>query len=261
MAEYDPWAPYYDLVFTGLEGEAEFYVGQALKRGGPVLELGAGTGRIALPIAMSGVRVTAVDQSKEMLRALRERAKAVKIPRGVLNVVEDDMRSLDKLGDSFPLILMAYRTFMHLLTPADQLACLRTVHERLEPGGLFILNLWAPKPSRIAALSARDGALSHGGRYPIPGTDRSLVHQCASRYDEFGQRLSEEHYLYEIEADGTVASLTTLPLERRWTYPSEMAQLVRGAGFETAALMGGFDAEPFGPSSSEMIWALTRADD
>lgn len=258
MAEYDLWAPYYDLVFTGLEGEAEFYVGQALKRGGPVLELGAGTGRIALPIAMSGVQVTAVDNSRAMLGVLRDRAKAVKIPRGVLTVVEDDMRRLGKVDGAFPLILMAYRTFMHLLTPADQQDCLRAVRDRLEPGGLFILNLWAPKPTRIAALAGQAGVLNHGGTYAIPGTDRRLVHQCAARYDEFEQRLSEEHFLYDVKPGGAVASLTTLPLERRWTYPGEMAQLVRAAGFETVALMGGFDAEPFDPLSSEMIWALAR---
>ena len=67
MAEFDSWAAYYDYLHPGLPGEAEFYGGQALRRGGPVLEAGCGTGRLAILMAMSGLKVTGVDNSAAML--------------------------------------------------------------------------------------------------------------------------------------------------------------------------------------------------
>ena len=77
MADFDVWAAYYDLVHKGLPGEAEFYLGQAVKRGGPVLEVGCGTGRIAISMAMSGLDVTGIDNSAGMLALCREKMAAV----------------------------------------------------------------------------------------------------------------------------------------------------------------------------------------
>ena len=76
MAEFDAWAEYYDIIHQGLSGEAEFYVGQAVRIGGRTLELGCGTGRIAIPMAMSGVAVTGLDRSDAMLAICREKLSA-----------------------------------------------------------------------------------------------------------------------------------------------------------------------------------------
>ena len=116
MTEFDAWAPYYDLVHKGLPGEAEFYVGQAVRLGGETLELGCGTGRIAIPMAMSGVCVRGLDNSPAMLEMCREKHRAVGETPGALTLIEGDMRdfSLDK---RFGFVALAYRTFMHLLTP------------------------------------------------------------------------------------------------------------------------------------------------
>jgi len=259
MAEYDAWAEYYDLVFRGLPGEAEFYVGQAARSTGPVLELGCGTGRLAIPMAMCGAHVTGVDISEAMLAGARAKAASVGPVEGRLELVAGDMRAIG-LGRTFACIVMAYRTFMHLLTPDDQRRCLRSVHEHLEQGGVFILNMWAPKPSLIAPqLKQPEGTLLFGGQYSMPGQDRELVHYCASSYDEFAQRLHEEHFLQEIDREGTVLRSLVLPLDRTWIYNREFAHLAEACSFEVEVLFGDFDCNPFTAESTEMIWVLRRA--
>ena len=93
--EFDGWAPYYDLIHKGLPGEAEFYVGQAVRIGGPTLELGCGTGRVAIPMAMSGVDVIGLDLSPRMLELCREKSEAVSPLQGSIELVEGDMATFD----------------------------------------------------------------------------------------------------------------------------------------------------------------------
>lgn len=254
-AEYDAWAEYYDLTNTGLPGEAEFYVGHAVRGGGETLELGCGTGRIAIPMAMSGVHVTGLDNSKEMLRICRAKRRAVgKVP-GKLTLVQADMRDFD-LGRRFAFIAMAYRTFMHLLTPDEQRQCLRTVRRHLDDGGTFILNCWMPRPSLIATLAGPQGGyLRLVDRHTLPD-DHFLLHFCATYCEEFRQRICEEHVLHETDPRGKILRSERLSLERAWTTAREMGNLVRLCGFDVDAVFGDFDCNPIRSDSDEMIWVL-----
>ncbi len=259
-APYDPWADFYDAVHLGLPGEAEFYVGQAVRRGGAVLELGCGTGRIAIPMAMSGVDVTGLDNSKAMLAVCRRKLRAVGRVPGKLKLVHADMRDFD-LGRRFDFIAMAYRTFMHLLTPPDQRRCLETVRRHLADDGRFILNCWAPRPSTLTPVRACSaGLLQFAGRHPLDD-EHSLIHFCATICDEHRQILSEEHVIHVVDENGTVLRTETLPMERAWITPREMDNLVRLCGFDVEAVFGDFDCQPFDAASTEMIWVLRKAGD
>ncbi len=259
MAAFDDWAEYYDLIHTGLPGEAEFYVGQAVRIGGKTLELGCGTGRIAIPIAMCGIDVTGLDDSQPMLDLCRDKMQAVGHTPGSLDLIRADMTDF-ALDTQFDFIAMPYRTFMHALTPDDQRRCLACVHRHLKDDGLFVLNVWAAAPSAIAPnLGPDDGSLEYAGRYPIPGSDHSLLNHHSVSYDEFTQALVEQHLLQEIDGDGNVLRSETLPLIRTWFTPREMDNLVRLSGFEVDALFGDFDCAPFSRDSTEMIWALKKA--
>ncbi|HIJ66191.1 MAG TPA: class I SAM-dependent methyltransferase [Candidatus Hydrogenedentes bacterium] len=256
MAVYDRWAEFYDIVHQGLPGEAEFYVGQAVRIGGRTLELGCGTGRIAIPIAMSGGDVTGLDNSGPMLERCRAKLRAVGKTAGALRLVQADMTDFD-LGEQFDLIVMPYRTFMHLMTPAAQRRCLETARRHLQRDGVFMLNMWVPKPLQIAAQSGpQGGGLRLAGRYPIPSSADTLVHYCSSTYDEAEQLLIEEHLIHEVDAAGRVRRSVTLPLVRTWVTRREMDNLVRLCGFAVEALFGDFDCRPFGASSTEMLWVL-----
>lgn len=258
MAEFDGWAEYYDLIHQGLPGEAEFYVGQAVRRGGPVLELGCGTGRLAIPMAMSGVHVVGLDNSRPMLEQCRAKLHAIGEVRGKVLLAQADMSAF-ALDARFDLAIMAYRTFMHLLTPEDQRRCLRAVCGHLASGGLLMLNVWAPKPSLIAPYARADRSEpTLAGEYPIGDGRGILLHYCDSVYDEFRQRITEDHTLQEVNGRGTVKREKRLSLVRSWTTPREMDNLARLCGFEVEAVFGDFDCHPFTEFSSEMIWVLRR---
>ena len=112
--------------------------------GGPVLELGAGTGRITLPVAQQGLSVHALDAHPGMLDALRRKTSA--LPREVrelITITEGDMRRF-RLDRTFSFVIIPFRAFLHNLTADDQLACLQCVREHLVPGGRLAFNVFHP---------------------------------------------------------------------------------------------------------------------
>lgn len=255
MSEFDAWAPYYDLIHQGLPGEAQYYVEEALRQGGETLELGCGTGRICIPMAMSGVRVTGLDNSPRMLQLCRVRMKkAGKLP-GKLTLVRADMRAFD-LGRHFQFIAMPYRAFMHLLTPKDQIACLHCVRRHLARHGVFILNVWAARPSTIAHAAKAKEKFLLAGRYPAPWGKTRLLHHHTAHYDEYLQRITESHRIREVDHHGRLLHEETLSLTRAWLTPREMEHLLHRCGFCAEAVLGGFDGIPLNAGSTEMIWRL-----
>lgn len=113
---------------------------EAAAHGHAVLELGCGTGRVTLPIAREGIDAAGLDNAEAMLAIARRKAAAEDL---YVTWVKADMRDFD-LGRSFGLIIIPYRSFLHLLTEADQAACLAAVYRHLIPGGRFALNFFAP---------------------------------------------------------------------------------------------------------------------
>jgi SAM-dependent methyltransferase len=252
VSAFDAWAEYYDLLHQGLEGEAEFYVGQAARIGGKILEIGCGTGRLAIPMALCGLDVVGVDNSAAMLGRCREKLAAIGQVKGSLQLVQQDMAKLD-LGARFDFIAMAYRTFMHLLMPDDQRRCLLRVREHLNPGGTFIMNTWLPNLRPLLAGPRRQ-AFQEAGRHEVDGG--TLVHHVRTGVDEFRQLLIEEHRIQELDLSGRVVSARVLPMVRAWTSYRELSHLYARAGFTVRAVFGNFDATPLSPGSTEMIWVL-----
>jgi SAM-dependent methyltransferase len=259
MAEFDTWAAYYDFLHPGLPGEAEFFVGQAVKRGGPVLEIGCGTGRLAIPMALSGLKVTGLDNSAPMLSICEEKAKAVRLKRNRLTPVEADMRAF-RLAEKFPLAIMAYRTFMHCLSSTDQLACLKAVRRHLVPGGELLCSLWAAQPAALAQFKT-ESAKGRGvlaAEVPVPGEYITLVHYVNVWRDDFLQILHERHLVREQAPDGRILHEERLRMTRAWITPREMEHLVYRAGFDVVAVLGDFNGVPLGPGHTEMVWHLRR---
>src|SRR6266508_3521831 len=120
--------------------DVAFYVEEAARTGGPVLELGCGTGRILLPLARAGHTVHGLDSSRHMLARCREKVAAEPAPvRGRITLHEGDVRAFDLgQGAVFPLVIAPFRVFQHMITIDDQLACLAAVARHLAPGGRFI---------------------------------------------------------------------------------------------------------------------------
>jgi SAM-dependent methyltransferase len=130
--------------------DVAFYVAlarQAAEQSHAVLELGCGTGRVTIPIAQAGVEAVGLDNARAMLDVARRKAAAAGV---TVRWVTADMASF-QLEQRFGLVIIPFRSFLHLLTEADQLACLRRIYEHLLPGGRFALNFF------LQPLAARPG--------------------------------------------------------------------------------------------------------
>src|ERR1700756_2666365 len=122
MSAYDPIARLYDAWSTGVVEDISFYVDEALASGGPVVELGVGTGRIAIPTAMAGVHVIRVDSSAEMLAVWGEEARAAGVSDSVALRL-GDLRD-PPVEERVPLVTCPFRAFLHLAGDAERLAAL-----------------------------------------------------------------------------------------------------------------------------------------
>src|SRR5262249_42907932 len=133
-------ARYYDGAYALLRrdsGDIEFYRSLARETGGPVLELGCGSGRVLLPVASDGLACTGLDASHEMLESLR-----LKQPPANVRLVEGRMEAFEFGRERFALIYSAFRAFQHLLGVSEQLACLAGVRRHLAPRGLFAFDVF-----------------------------------------------------------------------------------------------------------------------
>src|SRR5690348_357274 len=151
MSAYDAIARIYDPWSRSVVEDVPFYVHEAVRAGGPVLELGVGTGRIAVPIAAAGVEVVGVDLSEGMLEVARERAALAGV---TLDLRRGDMRE-PPVDGAFPLVAIPFRSLLHMETDADRRAVLRAVTRLLDPGGRFVFDVFAPAADDIADTHGR----------------------------------------------------------------------------------------------------------
>jgi ubiquinone/menaquinone biosynthesis C-methylase UbiE len=141
---WDEYAPFYDWENARTLGRRDVGFWQRLASGvrGPVLELGCGTGRIALPLARAGLRLVGIDRSEKMLaRAAARALKLRRTPRGRLSLVRGDIRHLPFADAQFPLVVAAYGILQSLLSERDLAATLRSAHRVLQPGGVLGIDL------------------------------------------------------------------------------------------------------------------------
>jgi SAM-dependent methyltransferase len=234
-------------------GDVEWYVRRAQESGGPVLELGAGTGRITLPIAEAGVSIHALDSSAPMVEALAAKlaARSEDVRRRV-TIVAADMRTFD-LPERFALVIAPFRAFAHNLTDDDRLACLRRVRQHLRPGGRFAFNVFHPS---LEYMSRHVGPLAGVWRwvntFPLPDGG-FVVRSEANRYDTVRQ-IVHSHHRYEEFSAGSVLERTSLHrLELAYLYPPDIRRLLTEAGFSSVTIGGGFDGRPFSQDTDELV--------
>jgi SAM-dependent methyltransferase len=244
----------YDIVTpASFRGDAEWYRGKARACGGPVLELGAGTGRITLGIAQDGVPVHALDADPAMLDRLRQKlANQPPEVRQRVVVTLGDMRKFT-LAERFTLIIAPFRGFLHNLTEHDQLACLDRVREHLRPGGCFAFNVFHPS---LEYMARHTGALE--GIWRWVGTfsradDGCIVRSDTNRYDTVRQLVDSQHRYEEYGPDGTLTRTSLHRLQLAYLYPPDLRRLLKQAGFESVQIAGGFDSRPFEKDTDELV--------
>lgn len=232
MAEYDVWAPDYDDWAADMTEDVPFYVDLAREAAGDTLvELGVGTGRIAIPIAReTGKRVIGIDRSPAMLAVGRERAGELPI-----EFREGDFRDFT-LEEQVALVICPFRALMHAPTWQDKRRVFESVAAALEPGGRFAWNVFVFSPFIATRLhgqvQTRAGDLWETVRH-MPADNRIDLERGR------GDR-----------ADGVVRLW--------WATKSELEGLIDVAGLEVEALYGWFDRRPFDDESQEFLYVARK---
>jgi SAM-dependent methyltransferase len=153
VSKYDSIARLYDPWSVSVTEDVEFYVEEAQQAGSPIVELGVGTGRIAVPTAAAGIRVIGVDSSPGMLEVCREQAELAGVA-GLLDLRLGEVEA-PPVDERVGLVTCPFRSFLHLLDDDTRLRALRAARELLVPGGRFVFDVFAPSAEDIADTNAR----------------------------------------------------------------------------------------------------------
>lgn len=254
MAEFDRFARFYDLDYEPFQDDVALYLGFAERTGGPLLELGCGTGRLLLPLARAGFSITGVDMSPRMLEVAQAKVDAAGLDDQI-TLVQADMREVN-LPQQYRLAFIAINSFMHLVTLEDQLAALRTWRKLLLPGGLLLIDVDNPDPRHL--LEA-DGRLDLQGRWFDPDTGATVLKHMSRTLDA-ARQLQHVLFIYdEVFPDGQVRR-TLAPFQARYLYRYEGELLLNKAGFTPEQVYGSYDLDPYGSDSERMIFVARRAE-
>jgi SAM-dependent methyltransferase len=232
MSAYDAIARLYDPWSRSVVEDIDFYVGEAVAAGGPVVELGVGTGRIAIPTAAAGVEVIGVDSSAGMLDVCAAEARKAGVAER-LDLRLGDLRR-PPVDERVQLVTCPFRAYLHLSTDDDRLRALRASHELLRPGGRLIFDVFRPS------------------REDIEETDGRWIERepgIAERAD------------WDLEAQ--TLTLAVRDAERRstmtlwWLEPERWNALLAEAGFVVEACYGWFDRMQY-DGGEDTIWIARR---
>jgi len=241
------WPRYYDHAFKRHTHDLVFYVGLARAAKGPVLELGAGTGRVTLALARAGVSVVGLDLSSDMLAQARERvAKEPPEVRARIELRRADLRSA-RLRRRFPLVIAPFNLFMHLYTRNDVERALATVRAHLAPRGRFAMDVLVPD---LGALR-RDPARVYRCRPVLDPTDgKRHAYGEAYAYDSVRQVQTVRMMFQRLDKPEIER---TTPLSLRCYFPEELLSLLHYNGFSVAARYGDFARGPLTETSESQI--------
>lgn len=250
-------AALYDWEYRRRRADVAFYRMLADERGGPILDLGCGSGRLAIPFLNHGHRVVGVDFSPAMLA--RANARRLRLPaaarrRGLF--VRGDLRRLPVRG-TFPFVVMAFHTIQHLIEDAELLAVLRTVRQRLTPDGWFAFDVFFPNAGWLARPPGRrfDRIV-----FRHPGSGQRTEYSVSHRMDEGRRALHMFIHYRSIAASGAVAKRgRVVRLVHRQLPPEVVADLLKQAGLRIITRWSGFHGEPLDdPQASEQHVYLAR---
>ena len=238
--------------------DVDFWVEMARESGGPVLEIGCGTGRVLLPIARAGIGITGLDLSPAMLSICREKLSHEPLAvRNRVQLVDGDMRGFD-LDREFALVTTPFRPFQHLLSVEDQLECLQTIHRHLGPSGRLILDLFNPS---LPLLVSDTVGIESGDEpeFVMPDARRILQRTRISARDLFNQVQNVEVIYYVAYPDGRQERVIhSFPM--RYIFRFEAEHLLARCGFRVENLYADFEGSPFGSKyPGELIVVARKA--
>lgn len=251
-------AKYYDGAYAAMHDlvDVPFYVDLARLYGGPVLEVGCGTGRVLLCIARLGIEIHGVDSSAPMLdilnRNLFQEAPAV---RDRVRLYPGDMREF-RLPGRFPLIIIPFRPMQHMYTVPDQLRALTTAASHLADGGILAFDVFYPKFERLAVDLGEEQLETS---WSLPSDPETVVRRFYRKdeLDKINQSLALTFIFRTFYRNQLVREENETLKMSYYTYP-HLRALFLLAGLEPVAEYGAFDKSPLDNNSQEMIFLLRK---
>jgi SAM-dependent methyltransferase len=232
MSSYDAIAALYDPWSRSVTEDVDFYVAEARKAGGPVIELGVGTGRIAIPTAQAGVRVVGVDSSERMLEICRARAEEA----GVTDLLDLRLGDLRRppVDEQVPLVTCPFRALLHVDSDEERLRTLRRIRALLVPGGRFAFDVFAPS------------------REDVEETDGRWLEREPGIWERADWDLRRRVLTLSVRGE---SGETRMALA--WRSPEEWRALLERAGFEVLACYSWFDMRPY-EGGEDTVWVARR---
>jgi SAM-dependent methyltransferase len=232
MSSYDAIAALYDPWSRSVTEDVDFYVAEARKAGGPVVELGVGTGRIAVPTAQAGVHVIGVDSSEPMLEVCRARAEEA----GVIDLLDLRLGDLRRppVGERVRLVTCPFRALLHIESDGERLRALRRIRELLLPDGRFVFDVFAPS------------------REDVEETDGRWLEREPGIWERADWDLRRRVLTLSVRGE---SGETRMALA--WRSPEEWRALLERAGFEALACYGWFDMRPY-EGGEDSVWVARR---
>jgi SAM-dependent methyltransferase len=240
---------------SGAAHDVEFFRRLAAETGGPILEIGCGTGRVTMPLAADGHEIVGIDLSAPML-AIAEAHRAALPAETAARITYQraDLATLD-LGREFALVIAPSRVFQFMLTTAAQREALRALRSHLRPDGRLVLDLFDPMLDYV--IPGR-GGMRTGGEVVHPDTGNRVTWTVTGRWPDPGNQLIVEEWTFaELDADGRTLRTDVERLTLRWSLRAEMRLLFELEGFDVVADYGDFQGGPpvYG---HEQVWVLAR---
>jgi SAM-dependent methyltransferase len=251
MADHSLPSPYdspelYDLLFEPFDFDASYWLKAAREAGGPVLEVGCGTGRILLRLLEAGLDVDGLDASAPMLERLRSKAAAKGLEA---RAVAGDMRAFS-LPRRYAFVFCAFNGFAHCETTEDQISALRCWREHLIPGGAVALHMTYPGPRY---WSEQDGEPAFEIEAHDPVRGRTYQLWDARTKNPVAQLQVSRMEIRELDANGKILASHEYETRQRWVYKPELELLFRAAGFARWDVVRGFDDGPLTIPEDQMI--------
>ncbi len=246
---YDLASPY------STRTDVAFYVDEAVKSGGRVLEIGCGTGRVLLPLARKGIPVTGIDNSPWMLERchqhLEHEAAAV---RDLVTLEQMDMRAFN-LDERFALATIPFRPLQHMIRVNDQLGTFRSIHRHLQPGGHLVFDVFNTDLARIAAGPGEEH--EDTAERELPDGQRVRRTRRVTGIHRTEQVNDVELAYYITYPDGRAERLVqAFPM--RWFLRFEIEHMLERCGFGVKVVYGNFDRSDLTDGSPEMIFVAER---
>jgi SAM-dependent methyltransferase len=243
---------------SAVDGDIDFYRRLAGETGGPILDVGCGTGRVTFALAADGHEVVGIDLSAPMLRLAEQRREALSADVATrLSFHQGDMATLDLGRRDFALIVAPSRVFQFALTTDAQRQALAALRSHLRPDARLVLDLFDPLLDHVVPSAKANG---RGGEVVHPTTGNRVTWEVTGRWpDPARQLIVEDWTATEIDASGDVLRTDTERLTLRWSLRSEMRLLFELGDLNVVADYGDFRGGP--PAyGGEQVWVLGNAE-